>query len=154
MPWVCSVCSTNNEDGNELCFVCDAPRPVAPPPSPAPASTTGVRTLTRNRVASLRLRGDVVVPEEFNAIGESAFAGRRDISSVTLHAGVKKIGASAFSGCHALSRIVGGEGLTSIGARAFYDCPALSGARPRARYMADDAFAMPATPTARPTPPP
>lgn len=151
MSWVCSVCSANNDDEAELCFVCDAPRPAASPPSPAPAPAAGVHTLTKNRVLALGLRGDVWVPEEFNAIGEAAFAGRTDISSVTLHGAVKKIGPSAFSGCHALTRVVGGEGLTSIGARAFYDCPALLRPHPTARYVADDAFAMP---TARPAPPP
>ena len=88
MPWVCPMCSTNNEDISIKCIVCDYER-----------TSDKVCTLTYNKVQKLGLKGDVVIPAEFNVIGEGAFKGRKDVYSVTLHANVRKIAKDAFYGC-------------------------------------------------------
>ncbi len=172
MGWVCKNCSSNNEDSDEKCIVCDelkeasiaAMRAAAAAPSPSPTSTAssdgGVCTLTAGRAYALSLRGDVVIPSEFNVIGEDAFLNRTDITSVRLHAGVKKIMKGAFSGCKKLARVETAGRLDYIGARAFYNCEKLTPEnRPKAKRVASDAFLMPgATPAptrpAEPTPPP
>ena len=33
MSWVCYLCSNNNDDRDEVCAVCDAPRPLIDPTS-------------------------------------------------------------------------------------------------------------------------
>ena len=82
MGWVCRFCSTNNDDSDSQCIVCDRPK-----------GASLVCTLTAKRVRDLGLRGDVIIPIEFNVIGEDAFLNRTDITSVTLHDGVKRISA-------------------------------------------------------------
>ncbi len=137
MSWVCKFCSTNNDDSSTNCFVCDAPK------------TVSICTLTAKRVKDLGLTGDVVIPPEFNVIGEDAFRARKDITTVTVHSGVTKISQNAFYGCSNL-RSVHCEGvLEYIASKAFYDCtllPAFS--RPKAERVASDAFGV------SPPPPP
>ena len=70
MPWVCPLCSTNNEDSEVQCIVCETER-----------ISNKICTLTYTRVEKLGLGGNVVVPKEFNVIGEAAFKGRTDIYS-------------------------------------------------------------------------
>jgi len=141
MGWVCKFCSTNNDDLDSQCIVCDKPK-----------GTALVCTLTAKRVRDLGLRGDVVVPVEYNVIGESAFINRTDITSVRLHEGVRKISRCAFSGCKNLSRVYSASELEHIGPKAFYDCTSLkSEHRPPAKKIADDAYAItPAKPTYTP----
>ena len=74
MAWICPICSTNNEDGENKCFVCDYER-----------ESDRICTLTLNKVKKLGLSGHVVIPDEFNVIGEEAFKNRNDVYSVTLH---------------------------------------------------------------------
>ncbi len=144
MGWVCTYCSTNNEDADLKCLVCDQPKP---------AST--VCTLTAKRVQTLGLRGDVLVPMEFNVIGEGAFLNRPDITAVTLHPGVGRIMKNAFSGCQNLQRVTVNGTLEYIGPQAFYNCRKLtSAARPRAMRVAADAFAMAPAPPPPPRPVP
>ena len=150
MPWICPMCSTNNEDTDTVCFVCDTPKPAVPPPAPS------VCTLTRLRTEEVGRSGDITVPDKYNVIGAGAFAGCTSLTSVTLHAGVTRIEKDAFAGCHALRAVYGAEGLTSIGRHAFYDCPSLSvGDRPCAASTAANAFeAAPPPPAPVPPPPP
>ena len=132
MGWVCPVCSTNNMDSDTKCIVCDFEK-----------ASSGVRTLTYRKVQALGLTGNVIIPSEFNVIGEGAFKGRRDIYSVTLHSGVKKISKEAFSGCAGLASIFCYGRLESIGKRAFADCVSLpERARASADYVAKDAYKM------------
>lgn len=130
MGWVCKYCSTNNEDSNSKCIVCDRPK-----------NTSVVRTLTAKRVKELGLTGNVVIPLEFNVIGECAFLKRTDIISVTFHDGLKRISEMAFAGCKNLRRVIKTKQLTYIGPKAFYDCSSLTKEnRPRAKKISEDAF--------------
>lgn len=132
MGWVCKYCSTNNEDRDAQCIVCDKPK----------ASST-ICTLTAKRIRDLNLRGDVIIPLEFNVIGEDAFSNRTDITSVTLHSDVRKIMKNAFYGCKNLQRVIARGELEYIGSKAFYDCKKLSSSnRPRAQKVSDDAYAV------------
>lgn len=117
-------------DHDTKCIVCDYER-----------VSESVCTLTYKKVQALGLTGNVIVPSEFNVIGEGAFKGRRDIYSVTLHSGVRKISKEAFSGCTALVAVYCYGRLDSIGKRAFADCPSLyESMRPAADYVAKDAY--------------
>lgn len=132
MGWICKYCSTNNGDGDSQCIVCDKPR-----------ASSVIYTLTAKRARDLNLRGDIVVPPEFNVIGESAFSDRLDITSVELHPGVLKIMKNAFSGCKNLQRVSTSGELRYIGSKAFYDCKKLSSSnRPKAKKVSDDAYAV------------
>ena len=78
MAWVCRSCCTNNEDSDERCIICDAIRGEEE------------CILTREDVLALGLTGDVLIPSEYNVIGEGAFSDNNDIKTVTLHSDVKK----------------------------------------------------------------
>ncbi|MBO5714877.1 MAG: leucine-rich repeat protein [Clostridia bacterium] len=130
MSWVCPICSTNNEESESKCIVCEYER-----------VSDKICTLTNKRVQKLRLTGNVVIPKEFNVIGEGAFKGRTDIYSVTLHDKVRKISREAFSGCCNLKSIISECELESIGMKAFAECTSLPvSARIRAKYVANDAY--------------
>ena len=137
MSWVCSICSSHNDDTNATCEVCGESRPaVVEAPKAAP-----VCTLTQTRAGRECAYADVTVPEEYNVIGENAFKGRTDLYTIRIHSGVKKIMKGAFDGCTNLYSVyVEGE-LSNIGARAFADCKYLSPERrPTAATVARDAF--------------
>ena len=103
----------------------------------------------------LRLSGNVVIPEEFNVIGEGAFKGRTDIYSVTLHDNVRKISKEAFSGCSNLRSIISGCELETVGIKAFAECTSLTmSARVKAKYVAKDAYYITPKPVYTPPPPP
>ncbi len=132
MAWVCKYCSTNNEDGESKCMVCDREK-----------KENRVCSLTAARAAALGLTGNITIPAEFNVIGDGAFKNRTDIYSVTLHPEVTKISKEAFRGCTNLNKVVCPVTLTSVGIKAFYNCSSLSvSARPRARYTASDAYGL------------
>lgn len=144
MPWVCPMCSTNNEESESKCIVCEYER-----------VSDKICTLTYNKVQKLRLSGNVVIPEEFNVIGEGAFKGRTDIYSVTLHDNVRKISKEAFCGCSNLRSITSRCELDTIGIKAFADCTSLTAsARVKARYVARDAYYVTPKPAYTPPPPP
>lgn len=130
MTWVCPICSTNNEESDSRCVVCKYERDVGK-----------IFTLTYNRVQSLDLSGDVVVPEKFNAIGDGAFKDRNDIYSVTLHNKMRKIGKEAFCGCSNLERVICEAEIESVGKRAFAECTSLPTTdRVKAKRIAADAY--------------
>ena len=58
-------------------------------------------------------------------IGEAAFYGCTDLTSVTIPNSVTTIGYSAFSGCTGLTSVTIGNSVTSIGASVFYNCHSL-----------------------------
>ena len=85
--------------------------------------------------------GSVVIPEKVSVagdgliagddytvttIGNSAFTGNTDITSVTLPETITSIGNGAFTGCSNLSTINLPEGLTEIGNSAFRSCGSLT----------------------------
>lgn len=144
MSWVCPMCSTNNEESESKCIVCEYER-----------VSDKICTLTYNKVQKLRLSGNVVIPDEFNVIGEGAFKGRTDIYSVTLHDNVRKISKEAFCGCSNLRSITSGCKIETVGIKAFADCTALTvSARVKAKYVAKDAYYVTPKPAYTPPPPP
>ncbi|MDE6072173.1 MAG: leucine-rich repeat protein, partial [Muribaculaceae bacterium] len=99
---------------------------------------------------SIYAEGGYTVPEKISAIGNGAFAGCDNISSVGFHEEISKIGSDAFLGCSsltsirlpnrleliengtfksctALENVYLGSGLTSIGEYAFSGCVSLDG---------------------------
>lgn len=69
---------------------------------------------------------DYMIPDCVKTIGNGAFAGLKDLTSLTIPEGVTTIGEWAFAGCKALSTIIIPEGVTSIGNNAFYYCSTLT----------------------------
>jgi len=74
-----------------------------------------------------------VVPAEIDgkpveAIAVNAFAGRRDLAGVAIHASVRRIGKRAFDGCYRLAVVDGAGGVTDVGFAAFDSCYALTNA--------------------------
>ena len=65
---------------------------------------------------------DIIIPNKFKSIGESAFSGNTDLKSVVISEGIESIGDSAFSGCGNLKSVVISEGIESIGNWGFLDC--------------------------------
>ena len=66
------------------------------------------------------------VPEGTYSIGDSAFAGCRNLTSIILHDDIDSIGHHAFSSCNNLISITLPEGLTFIGEGAFHNCTNLT----------------------------
>ena len=135
MPWICTICGTSNADDADSCFVCDSGKSLSS------GADAGVCTLTARRAEALPplVEGDLIIPSEYNEIGESAFKDRTDIRIVRIHGGVKKIRKSAFEGCTNLKSVLCNGVLKYIGARAFANCISLTD-KPTAVYVADDAF--------------
>ena len=69
--------------------------------------------------------GDIVIDENVISIGDNAFSGNSAIRSVTM-THVETIGEGAFEGCENLSTLQMPESLTTIGGYAFRYCYALS----------------------------
>ena len=112
-----------------------APKPAAAAKS-APQAAAGKPIFKIENGTLLRYNGpggDVVIPAGVKQIGVmgnfarevGAFRNRRDITSVTIPAGVTKIGHSAFSGCKALAAVTIPAGVTEIGTDAFKGCKGL-----------------------------
>ena len=75
--------------------------------------------------------GDIIIPDTFNGlpvrkIGEYAFYGCTDITSIALPANVTSIGRYAFGNCSNLTSIEIPAGVTSIGRYAFGNCSNLT----------------------------
>ena len=64
----------------------------------------------------------VVMEDGVTSIGEFAFWGGQNITSVTIPTSVVRIGESAFRGCGSLPRITIPKSVTSIGKEAFFGC--------------------------------
>lgn len=75
--------------------------------------------------------GDIEIPGEDEAgtatrsIGKSAFAGRTDITSVTIPESITEIGESAFEGCTSLSSVTLSNRVTRICRASFKNCEKL-----------------------------
>ena len=77
------------------------------------------------------MSGDIVIPYGYQGkwvtvIGQQAFYGCRDLTSVTIPDSVTSIGAKAFYDCSGLTGITIPDSVTSIGDYAFYDCRGLT----------------------------
>ena len=68
----------------------------------------------------------VTIPNSITSIGNSAFSSCDNLSSVTIPNSVTSIGNSAFSGCSGLSSITIPNSVTSIGNRTFFGCSSLT----------------------------
>ena len=66
--------------------------------------------------------GDVIVPAGVTAIGDKAFIGCINLTSVIMQSGVKSIGNNAYNGCWNLESVVIPDGVASIGEDAFFCC--------------------------------
>ena len=70
--------------------------------------------------------GDVVVPDGVTVIGDSAFGGHEEITSITLPDSVTKIESNAFGDCSGLQSISLSNNLKEIGYTAFCGCNSLT----------------------------
>ena len=68
----------------------------------------------------------VTIPSSVKSIGDSAFQGCTGLTSVTIPSGLTSIGNSVFFGCRNLSSITVPSSVTSIGSKAFYGCTGLT----------------------------
>lgn len=69
---------------------------------------------------------NTIIPNTITSIGESAFLGRRNLTSVSIPNGVVSIDASAFQYCNALTSVSIPSSVQNIGNSAFFMCTALT----------------------------
>lgn len=84
-----------------------------------------------NRIGNSAFQGctgltSITIPNSVTSIGSSAFQGCRYLESVIIPDSVKSIGSSAFLGCKYLASVTIGDGVTDIGNKAFYRCMVLT----------------------------
>lgn len=70
--------------------------------------------------------GNVVIPSSVTKIGNLAFCGRKEITSVVIPDGVTQIGEWAFRECENLANVVIPDSVTKIGNEAFKYCDRLA----------------------------
>ena len=73
-----------------------------------------------------KVEGQLVIPNGVNNIGDYAFRGCSELTSVTIGNSVTSIGDSAFSNCTELTSVTIGNSVKSIGSYAFYGCIGLT----------------------------
>lgn len=130
MTWVCKNCNSNNDDSLVACELCGCTEKLAKEKF----------VLTREKALSLDIvSGAVVVPSEYNVIGERAFESNTNIKTVVLHGDVLCIYKQAFKDCVNLENVVCEGALESIGPEAFRNCRALKN-KPTAKTVDASAF--------------
>jgi len=68
----------------------------------------------------------IVIPSTVTSIGEYAFSGCSSLTNITIPSSVTSIGSSAFEGCTSLASVAILSSVTSIGSYAFKDCTSLA----------------------------
>jgi hypothetical protein len=76
--------------------------------------------------------GVVVIPGTMDGlpiskIGNSAFSGKQNVTSILIPDSATQIGGRAFFGCTSLTNVTIGNSVTNIGNRAFYGCTKVAG---------------------------
>ncbi len=95
--------------------------------NPAYKAQNGFLLSKDGRTLVVCVNGELdAIPEGVTEIGASAFAGRTDLTSVTIPDSVTRIGESAFSGCSNLTNVVIPASVTYIGSKAFIGCNGLA----------------------------
>lgn len=86
-------------------------------------STFDGKPVTEIRNGSYRkqLVTEVIIPDSITTIGNSAFFGYSELTTVSMGANVKTIGTNGFGACSKLSSITLPNGLEEIGNQAFFD---------------------------------
>ena len=96
------------------------------------ASFTAANTYAKEKLETVRIgKGE---------IGNSAFNGCPNLTTVELGNGVTSVGDNAFSKCTALTSVNIGDGVTSIGKNAFNGCTALANANIGSGAIGESAF--------------
>jgi hypothetical protein len=70
--------------------------------------------------------GGYAIPGSVTSIGEAAFGGRSNLTSVTIPSSVTKIGQAAFAECTSLISVTIPHSVTSVGEYAFAECSSLT----------------------------
>ena len=73
--------------------------------------------------------GDVVIPDGVTTIGQYAFGGCTNLTSITIPDSVTSIGWGAFYDCTGLTSVTIGNGVADIGGQAFFRCSELPSIR-------------------------
>ena len=89
----------------------------------------------RNEISEGRLT-DLVIPEYVRVIGPRAFAGCKNLVSVTFHPKVVSVGDEAFANCTSLKSIELPDTLKSLGYTPFIGCTALRSVTMPGRFLA------------------
>ena len=72
------------------------------------------------------LKGDIIIPEGTEKLGDYAFSSCSSITSITIPDSVTSIESSTFYNCSGLTSITIPDSVTSIGSYAFYGCSGLT----------------------------
>lgn len=132
MTWVCKNCNSDNDDSLTACELCGCTEKFV--------VENRKSVLTREKALALDIvSGALIVPSEYNVIGERAFEGNKNIKTVVLHDEVLSILMQAFKDCVNLENVVCEGTLDSIGPEAFRNCRALK-AKPTAKTVDESAF--------------
>lgn len=84
-----------------------------------------VKVIGEHAFAGVSNVTSITLPDGVTEIGKQAFSMCSKLTSVNIPSGVKEIGDEAFLNCASLTEITLPENLTSIGIRAFYGCSKL-----------------------------
>lgn len=108
--------------------------------------SSGIEYIGSNAFNGCVLIQKVSIPSSVVTIGDSAFGGCRDITSLTFESDetLQKIGYSAFGGCSLLTKVILPSSLDELNASAFYGCSDLAYVEfgENIRTVGKDAFAL------------